>query len=74
MTPTEIARSLTEAQKEALLAARWIHPGGQEPMCLAPFTDVWPAGVATFFSLHTDRLTPLGLKVRAALERMNDEQ
>lgn len=74
MTPTEIARSLTWAQREALLGARWFHPGGQEPMCLVPFTDGWPEGVARFFSLKTDRLTPLGLAVRAALERMNDEQ
>lgn len=65
----KLAKGLTEAQRRALLDARWFHPGGQEPMCLVHFTDAWPSGVARFFSLKTDRLTPLGLALKAHIER-----
>lgn len=78
MTPTEIARGLTEAQREAVMCgfawyghtrlALWerklvvsLHDGFERPH---------------FYSAprYKFRLTPLGLEVRAALERMNDDQ
>jgi hypothetical protein len=62
-----LAKSLTEAQRAAMLSARWIHPGGQDPICLVEFSDPWTAPVAQFFTLTVDRLTPLGLAVRQHL-------
>lgn len=64
----EIAKGLTEAQRAAILDASWIHPGGQEPICLVRFTDPWTEPVAQFFTMQFDRLTPLGLAVRTHLE------
>lgn len=63
----EIAEKLTDAQRQAMLSPRWIHPGGMDPICLVDFTDVWPEGVAQFFTMTVDRLTPLGQQVRAIL-------
>jgi hypothetical protein len=65
----KIAAGLTEAQRRAMLSAHWIYPGGQPAICVVAFTDPWPAPVAQFFTLATDRLTPLGLAVKAILER-----
>lgn len=58
---------LTKAQREAVLSARWIHPGGQASICLVDFTDPWTAPVAQFFTMTRDRLTPFGLAVRQAI-------
>ena len=69
MTPDSIARGLSPAQREAILNARWIG-SGETQMCLVDFTDPWPAPVAQFLTLRTDRLTPLGLAVREALKGM----
>lgn len=66
--PAEIAAKLSHEQRQAIIASRWIHPGGQEPMCLVDFVPVWPEGVAQFFSFRTDRLTPLGQQVAAILK------
>lgn len=66
--PAQIAASLSEAQKRALLNPTWIHPGGMDPICLVDFTDPWPEGFAQFFTMTRDRLTPLGLSVHAILE------
>ena len=63
-----IAGSLSEAQRKALLSAWWIHPGGMDPIALVDFTDAWPEGLAQFCTMCTDRLTPLGLAVKAYLE------
>lgn len=64
----DIAGKLTEAQRRAMLDASWIHPGGQEPICLVRFTDPWTEPVAQFFTMHSDRLTDLGKQVRTYLE------
>ena len=63
-----VAKGLTEAQREAMLNPEWVHPGGQAPICLVQFTDPWTAPVAEFFTMHRDRLTPLGLAVRNHLK------
>lgn len=68
-----IAKGLTKAQREALAGATWIHPGGMDPICLVKFTDAWPQGLAQFVTMRTDRLTPLGLSVRAYLMENGDE-
>jgi hypothetical protein len=68
-TAREIAEGLSEAQRQAMLSARWIHPGGQDPICLVDFTGPWTAPVAQFFTVTTDRLTPLGLSARQILEQ-----
>lgn len=66
MTAEEIAAGLSERQRQAILHARWIGSGLQQ-MCVVDFTDPWAAPVAQFLTLRTDRLTPLGLAVRAAI-------
>lgn len=69
-TVAAITDGLTKAQREAMLSAQWIHPGGQDSVCLVvvDFTDPWTAPVAQFFTLTKDRLTPLGLAVKRHLE------
>ena len=65
-----IAKKLTKAQREAVVDGRWIHPGGMDPIYLVDFNGFpWPQGVAEFFAFRTDRLTPLGMEVRAYLEQ-----
>lgn len=63
----ELARGLSAKQRDAILSAHWLYPGGQEPIAVVDFTDPWPKGVAQFFTLREDRLTPLGLALRARL-------
>ena len=65
----KLAEGLTEAQRRALLDAAWLHPGGQPPIAIVNFTNPWPEGVAQFFTLKRDRLTPLGLALRAHLQK-----
>ncbi len=67
-TVAQIAGKLTKAQREALLLGRWIAPGGQEPFVVVPLTPPWPPGICQFFTLHSDRLTDLGLAVWRALQ------
>ncbi len=67
-TVAEIAGELTKAQREALLLGRWIAPGGQEPFVVVALTPPWPPGICEFFTLHSDRLTDLGLAVWRALQ------
>lgn len=64
----KIAKGLTKAQREAILGARWIHPGGQDAIALVDFTGPWPEGIAQFFILKVDRLTPLGCSLWAYLQ------
>ena len=70
-TPEQIAAGLTKAQRESILAAQdvmSIHAG--YPFFTVKHTgDLWPFGVAEFLTLKTDRLTPLGLRLRAHLEK-----
>lgn len=61
-----VAGKLTRAQREAILAARQ-HGDGETSFMAVAFTDPWSAPVAEFFTLTTDRLTPLGLAVRKHL-------
>jgi hypothetical protein len=67
----KIAARLTKAQREAMLSARDLmsNHGGY------PFFSVecqpgetWPQGIAQFLTLTSDRLTPLGLALRAHLQ------
>lgn len=68
-----IAAGLSEAQKRSLKNPHWLHPGGMAPICLVEVTsDPWPQGVAQFFTLKTDRLTPLGQSVRAILQEQSN--
>jgi len=65
----EIASGLTKAQREALIEpAQWLHPGGQDPIALVDCIEAKLTGpLAHMFTLRWDRLTPLGLAVRAHL-------
>lgn len=68
--PAIIATMLTQAQRDAVVDGRWIHPGGMDPIYLVDFNgEPWPQGVAEFFAFRTDRLTNLGMEVRAYLEQ-----
>jgi hypothetical protein len=69
MTPEEIAAGLSEAQRAAILDAedRLSNHGGYPFFTVRLTHDPWPQGIAQFLTLKTDRLTPLGLEVRAAL-------
>lgn len=65
----EIAESLSEAQREAILdAVDLMSNHGGYPFYRVRFTDPWTAPVAQFLTLKTDRLTPLGLAVRDHLK------
>lgn len=60
----KLAAGLTEAQRRAMMSLRWINPGGHSPIALVDFTSPWMVeGVAQFFTMTTDRLTPLGLEL-----------
>ncbi len=65
----EIAAGLTKAQRRSIASANMTHPNiGGEPFVTVDITcQPWPQGVATFLTLNTDRLTPLGLRVRQHL-------
>ena len=67
-----IAVQLSDRQIDAILAARW-HGSGETHFATVDFVDPWPEGVAQFFKLHTDRLTPLGLRVRSYLQSKGGE-
>ncbi len=67
-TVAQIAGKLTKAQREALLLGRWIAPGGQEPFVVVALTPPWPPGICQFFTLHSDRLTDLGVALWRALQ------
>jgi hypothetical protein len=75
MTPAEIAKGLTKAQREALLGAADLMSshGGYSFLTVQHTGEPWPEGIAQFLTLREDRLTPLGLAVRAELERMKDD-
>jgi hypothetical protein len=71
----EIARKLSEAEQEVLLSMRWFYPGGQEPLALVNFeAGLQDAGLCRAFSLHFDRLTPLGQSVAAYLKEQSNER
>jgi hypothetical protein len=70
-----VAASLSKAQREAILSAQDImsNHGGYPFLAATVTSDPWPAGIAEFLTLKSDRLTPLGLQVRAYLQ-MEKEQ
>ncbi len=71
MTDAEqIAAGLTAAQREAILHATdaMSSHGGWPFFIVKRTADYWPQGVCRFLSVTTDRLTPLGLAVRARLQ------
>ena len=67
-----VANSLSKAQREAVLGATdMMSSHGGYPFFVVEHTgEPWPAGVAQFLSVWKDRLTPLGLAVRAHLARL----
>ena len=68
--PQAIADGLSEAQRRALLDARdMMSNHGGYPFLTVDCTPPWPQGIAQFLTLKTDRLTPLGLSVRAILAK-----
>jgi len=70
MTDLEtLAKGLTAAQRRAIIGACTTHPDiGGQPFVTVDFTDPWTVpGLVRFVSLSTDRLTALGLKLRAYL-------
>lgn len=69
-TPDQIAAALSEAQRRAVIDGRWLGSGVTQ-MFVVDFTEPWPAPIAQFLTLGTDRLNDLGLAVRAILERTN---
>ncbi|KEZ17136.1 hypothetical protein CP98_03634 [Sphingobium yanoikuyae] len=76
MTPAhQIAEKLTEAQRRSIMEAEdMMSNHGGYPFLTAQVTsDPWPEGVAQFLTLNRDRLTPLGLAVRAHLLSKENE-
>lgn len=70
MTPDQIADSLTDAQRESIVNAtdKMSSHGGYPYFTVRHTGAPWPVGIAEFLTLKTDRLTPLGLSVRAILK------
>jgi hypothetical protein len=69
-TPEQIAGQLTEAQRAAIVNAtdKMSSHGGFPYLTVRHTGEPWPVGIAEFLTLKTDRLTPLGLSVRAILK------
>lgn len=65
----DIVRGLTKAQRRSIEGAQdMLSDHGGYPFYTVRITcNPWPEGVAQFLTLNTDRLTPLGLEVRARL-------
>ena len=70
--PAEIARRLTKEQRESILAAQdmMFSRHGYPVFAVGVTDDPWPQGVTNFLTIKRDTLTPLGLAVRAELEKM----
>lgn len=69
-TPEQIAGKLTKAQRDAITSATDVmsNHGGYPFFTVRHTGEPWPMGIAQFMTLKTDRLTPLGLQVRAILQ------
>ena len=61
-------RPLSEARLDAVIDVHWLHPGGQDPIAVVKLVPPWPEGISQFFTISSDRLTPLGLALRAYLQ------
>lgn len=73
---SQLAKSLTKAQREAVMDAEdMMSSHGGYPFLTVRHTGApWPhPGMAEFLTLKTDRLTPLGLALRAHLKGQSDE-
>ena len=72
--PREIAKGLSPAMRESILNATDLmsNHGGYPYFTVRHTGEPWPMGIATFLTLKTDRLSPLGLAVRAILENEHD--
>ena len=70
-----IASKLTKAQREEVIAAKDLmsNHGGYPYFTVRHTGEPWPMGVASFLTLKTDRLTPLGLAVRNHLMEATNE-
>lgn len=68
---SKLAAGLSKAQREAVLAAsdKMSDHGGYPYLTVRHTGEPWPMGIAQFLTLKTDRLTPLGLQLRAYLEQ-----
>jgi hypothetical protein len=66
--PHKIAAGLSEAQQRALIDCEW-HGSGETAFATIPCLGVspLPASLAHMLTLRSDRITPLGLAVRAIL-------
>ncbi len=64
-----LAKGLTAAQRRAIIGACTAHPNiGGQPFVTVEFTDPWTVpGLVSFVSVRADRLTDLGLRLRAYL-------
>lgn len=68
MDAETIAKGLPEEQRRAIIGATDLMSNhGGFPFFVVDFTLPWTAPVAQFLTLKSDRLTPLGIAVRAAL-------
>lgn len=69
MSADQIAENLTRAQRRSIMEAEdMMSNHGGYPFFTARITcNPWPEGVAQFLTRNSDRLTPLGLAVRAIL-------
>lgn len=65
-----VAKGLTEAQRASIVNAVDLmsNYGGYPFMTVSVTNDPWPAGIAQFLTLNSDRPTPLGLQVRDYLK------
>ena len=70
-----IAKGLTKTQREAIKYARDMNSnhGGYPFFTVHHTGEPWPQGIAEFQSIWRDRLTPLGLAVRAHLKETQHE-
>lgn len=71
-----IVAGLSQRQREAITGATdMFSDHGGYPFFTVPFLACpWPEGVAQFITLHRDRLTPLGLAVRARLAEVQSHE
>ena len=67
-----VIAGLTKAQREAIRTAadRMSNHGGYPFFTVRHTGEPWPMGVAQFLTLKNDRLTRLGLAIRARLKQM----
>ena len=67
----KLARGLTEAHREAISNATDLMStfSGYPFLTVRHTGEPWPQGITQFLTLGYDRLTPLGLALKAHIER-----